>query len=63
MFALPEAFVQFIRDVYGTEPANAWFERLPSLLEEWAERWSLALLPPFEHLSFHYAEILARLKV
>ncbi len=54
MFALPEAFVQFMRDVYGAEAANAWFERLPALLEECAERWQLELLPPFEQLSFHY---------
>ena len=54
MFALPEDFIQFLRNVYGTEVANAWFQRLPSLLEECAERWQLKLLPPFENLSFHY---------
>ncbi len=54
MFALPEDFIQFLRDAYGTEAANAWFQRLPSLLEECAERWQLKLLPPFENLSFHY---------
>jgi len=54
MFALPEDFLQFMRDVYGTEAANAWFQRLPSFLEECAERWQLKLLPPFENLSFHY---------
>jgi streptomycin 6-kinase len=54
MFALPEDFIQFLRDVYGTEEANAWFQHLPSLLEECAERWQLKLLPPFENLSFHY---------
>lgn len=54
MFALPEEFVQFMREVHGPEAANTWFARLPSLLEECAERWHLTLLPPFEHLSFHY---------
>jgi streptomycin 6-kinase len=54
MFALPEDFLQRMRDAYGTEAANAWFQRLPSLLEECAERWQLKLLPPFENLSFHY---------
>jgi streptomycin 6-kinase len=54
MVALPEAFIQFLRDVYGTEAANAWFQRLPALLEECAKRWHLKLLPPFENLSFHY---------
>ncbi len=54
MSALPEGFVQLMRDVYGTEAANAWFQRLPAFLEECAERWQLTLLPPFENLSFHY---------
>lgn len=54
MFHLPEDFLHFMREVYGTEAANAWFQRLPSLLEEYAERWQLTLLPPFENLSFHY---------
>jgi streptomycin 6-kinase len=54
MFHLPEDFVQLMREVYGTEAVNAWFQRLPSFLEEYAERWQLKLLPPFENLSFHY---------
>ena len=54
MFALPEDFLQFQRDVHGTEATNAWLQRLPSLLEEYAQRWQLKLLPPFENLSFHY---------
>ena len=54
MFILPEGFLQFLRDTYGTEAANAWFQRLPSLLEECEERWQLKLLPPFENLAFHY---------
>jgi streptomycin 6-kinase len=54
MFHLPEDFIHLMREVYGTEAANAWFQRLPSFLEEYAERWQLTLLPPFENLSFHY---------
>lgn len=54
MLDLPENFVQFMREVYGIEAANAWFRRLPAFLEECAERWQLTLLPPFENLSFHY---------
>ncbi len=54
MLALPEDFLQFIRSVYGVEAANAWFQRLPSFLDECATRWQLQLLPPFEQLSFHY---------
>jgi hypothetical protein len=34
MFAQPEDFIQFMRDAYGTEAANAWFQRLPSFLME-----------------------------
>jgi len=60
MPVLPEEFIQFMRDVYGTEAANAWFQRLPSLLEECAERWRLKLLPPFEHLSFHSVALAVR---
>ncbi|GLV53238.1 hypothetical protein KDH_00930 [Dictyobacter sp. S3.2.2.5] len=30
MFNLPEDFLHFMREVYGTEAANAWFQRLPS---------------------------------
>jgi hypothetical protein len=54
MSVLPEDFLQFLCDTYGTEAASAWFQRLPSLLEECVERWQLKLLPPFENLSFHY---------
>src|SRR5579859_7493950 len=51
---LSEDFMQFMQDAYGTEKADAWFERLPSFLEECAQRWQLQLLPPFDNLSFHY---------
>ncbi|GHO49932.1 aminoglycoside phosphotransferase family protein [Ktedonospora formicarum] len=54
MFHLPEDFLHFMREVYGTEAANAWFQCLPSLLEEYAQRWQLTLLSPFENLSLHY---------
>lgn len=54
MSALPEGFLHFMREVYGTEEADAWLQRLPALLAEWAERWQLEIFPPFENLSFHY---------
>ncbi|HET8913975.1 MAG TPA: aminoglycoside phosphotransferase family protein [Ktedonobacteraceae bacterium] len=54
LITLSEDFLQFLRDAYGTEATNAWFQGLPALLEECAERWQLKLLPPFENLSFHY---------
>ncbi len=31
-----------------------WLERLPQILEETADRWSLTVLPPFPNLSFSY---------
>ena len=54
MSVLPAGFRHFMREVYGTEAADAWLQRLPALLAEWAERWQLEILPPFENLSFHY---------
>ena len=54
MFHLPEDFLQLMRETYGTEAVNDWLQRLPSFLEECAERWQLTLLPPFENLSLHY---------
>ena len=54
MFALPESFMQLIRENHGEAKANAWFARLPTILASCAERWQLTMLPPFENLSFHY---------
>ena len=54
MFHLPEDFLQLMRETYGTEAVHDWLQRLPSFLEECAERWQLTLLPPFESLSLHY---------
>lgn len=34
--------------------ARAWTERLPGVLDRWAERWSLRLGEPYPGLSFNY---------
>jgi streptomycin 6-kinase len=50
--ALPPSFQRTITATFGTE-GRVWLERLPALLREATERWSLTLLPPFE-LSYNY---------
>lgn len=42
-----------IRDVHGPRGA-AWLAQLPGLLDEFAARWSLAVLPPFPVSSYNY---------
>lgn len=50
---LPLEFQQRIQSTYGAEGAE-WLEALPALLRELAERWSLALQPPFECMAYNY---------
>jgi streptomycin 6-kinase len=47
------ACVSKILDVHGQRGA-AWLENLPALLEEFAARWSLSVLPPFLVPSYNY---------
>jgi streptomycin 6-kinase len=42
-----------IVDIHGQRGA-VWLERLPALLEEFAARWSLTILPPFPVPSYNY---------
>src|SRR5258707_14973175 len=42
MFALHEDFIQFLHNTYGTEVANAWFQRLSSLLEAALKNYQLS---------------------
>jgi streptomycin 6-kinase len=51
-FPIPENFTQRTIQMNGEE-GRAWVEALPATLEEYAERWSLSLQPPFE-LSYNY---------
>jgi streptomycin 6-kinase len=53
MVRIPQAFSRRMAELHG--PAGVeWLLRLPSMLEEFAERWSLTLSPPFEPLSYNY---------
>ena len=38
----------------------AWLERLPALIADLAQRWSLTVLPPFEALSYNYVAPVVR---
>jgi streptomycin 6-kinase len=51
---LPEHFKQNMRTLHGERRATAWCESLPAIVTHCAQRWQLTMLPPFEHLSFHY---------
>lgn len=42
-----------ITDVHGAT-GEAWLERLPELIDEFAARWSLTVLPPFPIPSYNY---------
>ncbi len=42
------------------EAGAAWLARLPALLAEYADRWSLTVLPPFAGLSYHYVAPVVR---
>jgi streptomycin 6-kinase len=53
MFAVPEKFARQMAEHYGAEGV-AWVDRLPLILAECAQRWSLTLDTPFESLSYHY---------
>ena len=49
----PHGCARKIIDVHG--PAGVeWLARLPALVDEWAARWSLVVLPPFAELSYNY---------
>jgi streptomycin 6-kinase len=53
MNALPADLARNVMDIHGTE-GTKWLGRLPALLEECTQRWSLAILPPFVPLSYNY---------
>ena len=50
---IPQALIRTTVELHG--PASAgWLERLPTLIAESQERWSLEVGLPFPELSFHY---------
>lgn len=56
---LPESLARTIGSTFG-ERGIEWLQRLPTLLADCAQRWSLTLLPPFPNLSFHYVAPVVR---
>ncbi len=53
MTEIPETLARIILELHG--PAGVeWMERLPSILEECARRWSLTIGPAFEPLSYNF---------
>lgn len=50
---IPENFARTIAELYG-EAGLVWLARLPALVDEHAQRWSLTVLSPFEPLSYNY---------
>jgi streptomycin 6-kinase len=52
MYDIPEDFMRFMIEMHEDEGV-AWLERLPMLLDDCAERWSLTIEPPFS-LSYNY---------
>src|SRR5436309_3519426 len=50
---MSENLVRIIGETFG-ERGREWLQRLPTLLTECADRWSLTVLPPFPNLTFNY---------
>ena len=53
MNTVPNDFARTIVELYGSEGVK-WLSRLPSLLANCAERWSLTVMAPFDPLSYNY---------
>lgn len=53
MSVVPEPFAKTITNTFGAD-GSAWLQRLPDLLDEFAQRWSLTILPHFSNLSYNY---------
>jgi streptomycin 6-kinase len=53
MFVDPSGCAQNIIDIHGAAGIE-WLKRLPDLLADCAQRWSLDVLPPFAPLSYNY---------
>jgi streptomycin 6-kinase len=50
---LPERFVRTVTGCFE-EAGEEWLRRLPALLAECAQSWSLTILPPFHNMSYNY---------
>src|SRR5688572_9963374 len=53
MMNLPDHFTRIVSLTWEQEGA-AWLETLPDLLDEYARRWSIRVLPHFANLSYNY---------
>ena len=50
---LSKEFLRNIRETFGDD-GSAWLERLPDIITECEQRWSLKVAPPFPTLSYNY---------
>ena len=50
---IPADFASFIAHYFG-DRGVVWLAALPGLLDHYACKWDLDLMPPFAGLSFHY---------
>lgn len=53
LMSIPETFARTMVELYGPAGA-AWVKRLPTLIRECEQRWSLTVGPPFPNLSYNY---------
>ena len=53
MNPVPDAFARTIVELYGATGVD-WLSRLPSIIADYAQRWSLTVMPPFEPLSYNF---------
>jgi streptomycin 6-kinase len=53
MNSVPDDFARTIVELYD-DAGTAWLSRLPALLAECEQRWSLTVRPPFVPLSYNY---------
>ncbi|MFN8507991.1 MAG: aminoglycoside phosphotransferase family protein [Dehalococcoidia bacterium] len=51
---LPEAFVHNVLAVRGEDAGRAFLDRLPAIVDECADRWSLAVQPAYPGLSYNW---------
>ena len=53
MLTIPANFARSMRDVSGPD-GEAWLGRLPGVVQACADRWSLAVVEPFQPLSYNW---------
>lgn len=53
LLKIPPDFARRMAEMFGDD-GRRWLARLPAWLDDYAQRWSLRLLPPFAELSYNY---------